>query len=166
LVTEDLDERKQTMATQVKAKLHRPPPGEPWHPVVNVVLDPDNEKFKFQSDDIEVGPNNEITFDNDGQPGFVITFHLEEPRYGYRFPEDLKAALWSIDEPECPTEEHRWGQFKAKAVNNNGIDLVVRNLNEKKRTFGYALLVTDDGGQTFWPLDPVGTNNNGSTSRF
>ena len=153
------------MATQVKPKMHRPPPGEPWTPVVNVILHPETGDFHFESDDLEIGPHNEITFENDGQPGFVITFHLKDPRHGYRFTENLKTALWSIDEAVCPEDEHHWGQFKAKAVNNNGVDLVVRNLNEHKKKFGYALLVTDDNGATFWRLDPIGTNENGNSSR-
>jgi hypothetical protein len=152
------------MATQVKPKMHRPPPGEPWSPLVYVILDPDEGKFHFESDDIEIGPDNEITFSNDGQPGFVITFRLKDPRHGYRFPEDLKTALWAIGEEVCPEEEHHWGQFKAKAVNDNGVDLVVRNLNEHKHKFGYSLLVTKDGGQSFWRLDPIGTNTNGDSA--
>ena len=160
---EDWAERKQTMATQVKAKMQRPPKGEPWTPTVDVILDPAKKKFTFESDDLPIGPNNEITFWNDGQPGFVITFHLKDPRHGYRFPETLKAALSSVDKAECPLDEGQWGQFKAKAVNNNGVDLVVRNLNETKQKFGYTLFVTDDNGQTYWPLDPVGTNENGSS---
>lgn len=150
------------MATQVKSKIDRPPPGKPWNVVINVTLDPNHDAFHFHSDDIEIGPNNEITFENDHQPGFVITFHLEDA-HGYRFPEDLKAALSSVDEARCPDlDEGQWGQFKAKAVNNLGEDLVVRNLNETKRKFGYSLFVTNDGGNTFWRLDPIGNNDNGS----
>ena len=152
------------MATHVQSKsnkMKRPPPGEPWSPQVDVILDLANKKFHFESDDIEIGKDNYISFCNDGQPGYVITFHLRDPRDEYRFPEDLKAALWADDEPACPESECHWGQFKAKAVNNNGVDLVVRNLNEHKRQFGYALLVTNDGGQSFLRLDPIGGNENG-----
>jgi len=154
------------MATQATTKMHRPPPGVPWNVLINVILHPDDKTFHFQSDDVEIGPDNQITFKNDHQPGFVITFHLEEPRHGYRFPEDHKAALSSVDEARCPgVDDGQWGQFKSKAVNNLGEDLVVRNLNERQRKFGYTLFVTDDDGKTFWPLDPIGNNENGSSAQ-
>src|SRR6476661_8891157 len=111
-------ERETIMATHVQSKsnkMKRPPPGEPWSPQVDVILDPANKKFHFESEDIEIGTDNYISFHNDGQPGFVIAFHLRDPRHGFRFPEDLKAALWAVDEPACPEEERHWGQFKAKA---------------------------------------------------
>lgn len=152
------------MATKLKTKTTRPAAGDPWEATVNVILDVENHTFKFETD-LPMGPNNEISFYNDGQPGFVITYHLQDPRHGYAFPENLDEALFSTKDPVCPTSHGQWGQFKAKAVTDNGINLVVRNLNKDKHRFGYTLRVTKDGGLSFWNLDPIGGNENGSYQR-
>jgi hypothetical protein len=150
--------------TTVQPKpMEHPKKGEPWRPTVDVILDVQNDTFHFETDDLPLGPHTKLTFQNDGYPGFTITFHLKDPPDGYRFPEDLDEALWVTDQPICPDEPCKWSQFKAKAVLNNGQDLVVRNLNEKKQEFGYVLRVTKNGTE-FMNLDPVGGNENGSTS--
>jgi len=148
----------------------KPPKGEPWTPTIDVILDitdPKNKKFHFESADIDIGKDNAISFYNEDQPGFIITFRLKNPPGGYRFPENLKEALWVVEQPVCPDENNNkeWGQFKAKAVNNGGLDLVVRNLNNDQKSFGYAPRVTTDGVE-FWNLDPVGTNENGGYGKL
>ena len=145
--------------------MKRPKPGHPWTPTVNVILNPQDQTFQFQSDDLTVGPNNEITFNNDGQPGFRIKFHLADPRYNFRFVDDKETALWSTKEPVCPSSAGQWRQFAAESVTDDGLDLIVRNLNADKCQFGYALHVTDDQGATTWRLDPIGSNQNGNTYR-
>lgn len=146
--------------------MKKPKPGDPWMPVVNVILHPENQTFEFQSADIDIGPKNSITFQNDGQTGFVITFRLQSPPDQYRFPENLAEALWVTEDPGCPTERNNGGgPMIAKAVNNNGMDLVVRNKNKDKEVFGFAPRVSNDGGKSFWNLDPVGTNDNGGWGR-
>jgi hypothetical protein len=150
-----------TTPTKTMAK---PKPGEPWTPTVNVILDAAGHTFHFETIDLPMGPNNELYFHNGGQPGFVITYHLQNAPDGYVFPENLDEALWSVEDAVCPAQETHWPQFKAKGVLNNGHDLVVRNLNPKKQKFGYTLRVTNDGGQSFWNLDPIGGNEDGSTS--
>jgi hypothetical protein len=153
---------QQPVAVQPKPKPH-PNPGNPWTPVVDVIIDLQKDTFHFETNDLPLDPKtNKLTFYNQGYPGFVITFHLKDPPEGYRFPENLDEALWVTEQPVCPQEAGKWGQFKAKAVLNNGLDLVVRNLNEKPTDFGYALRVTNDGTK-FRNLDPIGGNQNGSS---
>jgi hypothetical protein len=148
-----------TLATPKKT-MPKPPPGDPWQAHVDVILDPATQTFKFETNDLPMGPDNKLFFANDGQPGFVVTFHLKDPTYGFVFPENLDEALYSVEEAKCPDEPGQWSQFHAKAVNNNGHDLVVRNHNKKKQDFGYTLLVIDDSNNC-WKLDPIGGNENG-----
>lgn len=153
---------KQPTPVQPQPMTH-PKKGDPWTPTVDVILDLANDTFHFETDDLPLGPKNKLTFRNEGYPGFVVTFHLKDPPDGYHFPEDLDEALWVSDQLACPDEPSKWAQFKAKAVVNNGLDLVVRNLNEKAKDFGYTLRVTKDGTE-FKNLDPVGGNENGSSN--
>ena len=149
------------MATQANKNIMKEPPkGDPWMVQVDVILDPSTRTFKFETD-LPKGEKNKLFFYNEGHPGFVITFHLKDPTYDYRFPEDLDEALFSVDEAVCPTEHGQWNQFKAKAITDNGRNLVVRNHNKDKVEFGYTLRVTQDGTE-FWNLDPIGGNENGS----
>lgn len=146
--------------------MKKPKPGDPWMPIVDVILHPDTQTFEFKSSDIDIGPKNSIIFQNDAQPGFVVTFRLQGPPNEYRFPENLAEALWVTEDADCPTEKNNGGgPMIAKAVNNNGLDLVVRNKNKDKETFSFAPRVSNDGGRTFWNLDPVGSNENGSWGR-
>ncbi|HVM22937.1 MAG TPA: hypothetical protein VM308_06515 [Sphingomicrobium sp.] len=149
-------------SVQPKSGPKEPAKGNPWKVDVLVVLDPASRTFRFETDDLPLGPDNELTFHNRGYPGFIITFRLKEPRHGYLFPENLDEALFSVDRPECPTSHGQWRQFKAKAVTENGKNLVVRNQNKDKIRFGFTLRVTNDRGATFWNLDPIAGNENGN----
>jgi hypothetical protein len=151
------------MATQHNARATEPPKGEAWSALVEVILDPGTRKFHFETSDLPLDPaTNELTFHNYDHPGYVITFRLKEPNFGYAFPDDLDEALFSVDRPICPDTRGQWAQFKAKAVSDGGKSLVVRNHNKDKVRFGYTLRVTDDKGASFWNLDPIGSNENGS----
>lgn len=153
---------------------------------VDVILNPDgvelpdvsnrpegyNLPFKLESDDLEVGSDNLLSFENKDHPGFEVHFHLRDPhKTGYLFPEDEREAMWvKKASPDgnipCPTEKSYWGQFKAKEVKPGKKILVVRNFNEKghQSKFGYTLRVTLNPNVepiTFAHLDPPGDNLNG-----
>lgn len=163
--------------------------GEPREVDVDVILNPngvalpkENERpdgynlpFKLESNDMTVGPNNLLTFDNrqfgEFCDGFVVRFRLKDPHNtGYVFPEDESEALWvqkagAGGSAPCPEKESRWGQFKPKEVKGEKV-LVVRNYNHKdhKSKFGYTLRVTlnrNANPMKFAHLDPPGDNTNG-----
>ncbi len=143
---------------------------------ITVVLGPEGAKppFYLCSNDITVGPDNEIVFANKEHPGFLIFFDLDNsknPRYF--FPNTPEAALWSKTEDSsgcCPAKWQHWEQFMPKAVHKvqgQNRTLIVRNINGFEKRFGYTLRVTktpnDDFGD-FLDLDPGGTNTNGPTT--
>lgn len=135
---------------------------------INVrVTDVAAEKFVFESNDITIGPNNHITFDNgDGHSGFDITYELVGAD-GYRFYEDKEDALWVKvgSKTYCPQSKSNWGQFEATGVEDapgpGGRDrrLRVWNKNRTPRDFAYTLRATNGSRELI--LDPGGTNNNG-----
>ena len=134
---------------------------------VKVFLHPtSNPKFHFETSDLPLGPDNSLTFENHGHPGFYVHYDLQEPIHGHLFPGDtiddhLDEALFSKAQSSCPSTKGQWGQFKAKEVTNQGKTLIVHNQNQSKVQFGYTLRVTDDHGTTYLPLDPGGLNQNG-----
>lgn len=145
-------------------------PGSPNKATVKVTLQlGQTPPFLFTSSDLPVGPNNELTFANNGNPGFLIDYELQEPTNGFRFPENsipnnLKEALYSAKGAGCPTTEGQWEQFTAQTVKQQGKVLTVRNLNDEVAEFGYTLRITNDGGATYTPLDPGGFNQNGPSA--
>lgn len=147
----------------------KPPKGKPWTPTVDVVLDdPANRIFHFVSKDIDIGTHNEIAFANEGQPGFEITFRLQNPQ-GYRFPANKDEALWVTDQPTCVNSTNKlshWCMFEAMSVDTPGHNLVVRNRNEVPQVFGFAPVIRNVSTGDEWVLDPVGTNENGQTYKF
>lgn len=152
-------------------------PGDPKPVDVNVFIDDpttDPPRFRFETTQLPMGPDNHLHFANCGHPGFCIYYHLQDPTHGYLFPEaslyphppgpkdeHLNQALYSAVGTNCPTSSGQWGQFKAFAVENAGRTLVVHNKNQSPASFGYTLRVTNDAGQSYLPLDPGGTNTNG-----
>lgn len=123
--------------------------------------------FKFTSNDLTVGPDGKLTFENNGKPGFDIEYRLKSPPSGYLFPDNnipnhLSQALWSaVGTNDCPKTAGQWDQFKAKKVKPGGLTLEVRNKNECIADFGYVLRVTNDDGENYLELDPGGRNQNG-----
>lgn len=145
-------------------------PGNPNQATVDVTILPGqtpNFSFATTSNNIQLGPNNVITFANNGRPGFVIDYHLVNPPNGYVFPDNpipnhLAEALWSaVGSDGCPSVAGQWPSFTARNVKDNGLTLVVRNLNDCIAQFGYVLRVTNDNGASYLPLDPGGFNQNG-----
>ena len=121
--------------------------------------------FELETGDLRTGPDNRLYFKNNRFPGFRVHFRLNDPDNLYAFPtpnipDHLGEALYSVDEARCPKEKGQWHEFKAESVRQNGLELVVRNMNETETEFGYTLRVTKDGGQNYLDLDPIGTNQN------
>src|SRR5215208_2587251 len=91
---------------------------------VKVFLHPtSNPKFHFETSDLPLGPDNSLTFENHGHPGFYVHYDLQEPIHGHLFPGDtiddhLDEALFSKAQSSCPSTKGQWGQFKAKEVTN------------------------------------------------
>lgn len=149
----------------------KPEPKDVW---VDVHIDnPDSKPplFHFTSKDLTVGPNNVLTFNNNGHPGFYVHYRLVDPRHGYTFPGPaingyLDEALYSKVGKGCPDAPPQWGQFTAYAVNGTTLELTVWNKNESNADFAYTLRVTKDGGANYLPLDPGGINNNGPSGRL
>jgi hypothetical protein len=156
---------------------------------VDVILNPDNVSlpnepdrpdgynlpFKLESNDMTVGPNNLLTFDNKHSggyyDGFLINFRLKDPyKTGYVFPEDEDEALWvekagADGNIPCPDKKSKWGMFKPNEVKGEKL-LIVRNYNHKDHQgkFGYTLRVTLNrhaNPMKFAHLDPPGDNTNG-----
>lgn len=115
----------------------------------------------------------DLVFRNDGHPGFVVNFNLSDPHNtGYLFPDSKTEAMWVhkiiVGDPDpCPKTAVHWPEFQAQKVLNGNTTLEVRNLNEHKHLFAFALRVTQtphDPQPVLVPLDPIGDNQNGSTS--
>jgi hypothetical protein len=141
---------------------------EPKEVHVKVVLHPGatNGDFHFETIGLPMGDRNHLYFENVGFPGFSIHYDLDGEE-DYVFPDEdmtkfyLDEALYSKNQPGCPTTKGQWGQFKAIEVRNAGRTLVVRNRNQTPQAFGYTLRVTKDDGHNYLDLDPGATNQNG-----
>jgi hypothetical protein len=122
--------------------------------------------FHFETTDLPMGPNNVLHFRNCRQDqGFHIFYELVGAS-GYRFPPDLRDALYVSQGPKsnCPTTAQTWGQFDPLLVldgNGPGMErriLKVWNKNNTRSEFAYTLRITD--GANWLPLDPGGENYN------
>jgi len=113
-----------------------------------------------------------LVFYNRYHPGFDVTFHLvDETGLGYRFPQppNRQDGIWSQLGTGCPSSEV-WDIFEKHriTVGPQGGTLTAHNPNVEPAVgeFRYTLNVSRTGNPPYLPLDPGGTNNNGSTSRF
>ncbi len=146
-------------------------PNEPVEAHVDVILNqPDTQPaFYFESNDLAVGEDNSLEFENRRHPGFVIHYDIDDTlNPGYRFPEanvpdHLAEAIYVQVGPRCPQQKSNWPQFWPMEVVSGGKTLKVRNENRGKARFHYTLRLTKDGGQHWLNLDPGGTNKNGPT---
>jgi hypothetical protein len=120
---------------------------------------PDGD-FHFETTDLPMGPNNHLVFRNCDNDGFYV--HYEIQGGAYLFPSDKDDAVYSQNQLGCPSTKQQWGQFKGWDVQKGGQTLVVWNKNRTSQDFGYTLNVSADGKPPFLPLDPGGTNENGS----
>lgn len=135
---------------------------------VSVTVDLDvnaTPPFSFQTSVPKKGDpkKNHLVFDKGKKDGFVIRFELKDPYNVYSFGSDKDQALYSTSQPICPTSPGQWDQFYALCIEDNGLTLVVHNKNETKQDFGYTLRVIKSGDKNYFPLDPIGTNQNGNT---
>jgi hypothetical protein len=130
--------------------------------------------FRFDTG-LPKGPKGQLVFRNGGHPGFWLYYKLDPESFGdLVFPNDEQQALCSAvienDGDECP-DSGIWQQFYPHKVKDSNRTLVVRNINGKlphgktEVLFGYTLYVTENpnGDGDFIALDPIGSNQNGST---
>jgi hypothetical protein len=119
---------------------------------------------------LPTGPDG-LIFVNDHFPGFHISFVLSDATHqNYAFPPESKKkkAVSSVMGANlCPPQGTR-EVFKVIRVDGANNDTVtVHNPNEKHLgVFSYVLWITNDGGNTYVPLDPGGVNQNGPTKPF
>lgn len=110
----------------------------------------------------------DLIFENNGRPGFVISFNLIDQSGGnYLFPSRAHEAVWSAKGTQCPrSPAHQ--VFEPLRVAAQGKTLVVRNDNPGPDhggpigPFRYSLRATNDDGVSYLLLDPGGENMNGS----
>ena len=148
-------------------------PDKPWVVDADVYLDHVGPPAVFHIDSSLPVQDGNLVFYNHHRPGFTINFHLWDNTGGnYVFPNppapphnEEQWALWASEGEGCPPPCSSWSVFTAQSVKDQGLTLVVRNLNDSVTEFGYTLRVTNDGGDTFVDLDPGGTNMNGSSTR-
>jgi hypothetical protein len=116
--------------------------------------------------------SNQLIFYNRRHPGFDVNFHLiDETGFGYRFPQPAhrEDGIWSQLGTTCPTSAAPvWDVFVRDSIDvrDRGLTVRAHNPNEAPAVgeFRYTLNVSRDGEPPYLPLDPGGTNNNGSTS--
>ncbi|HEX8840601.1 MAG TPA: hypothetical protein VF750_09055 [Sphingomicrobium sp.] len=170
-------------STPGHSKLQRQGPGKPWEVDVDIYLDevgpaPERKPTFHLETCLPMDASGNIIFSNRHRPGFKIRFNLWDNTNGglgsnYQFHEPAKPphdpakwALWSAEGNSCPPKDcnAQWADFQSDHIEAGGKTLVVTNTNSKLAYFGYTLRVSNDQGQTFVDLDPVGTNMNGATS--
>ena len=139
----------------------------PWQVDVDVYVYDETAVPPFRIESyLQTSPGGKLQFYNRGRHGFLINFHLhDETNRGFKFPmpNEVAKALRSQAGTSCPPENSgQWREFTTERITQNRSVLVVRNLNETKTEFWYALCVTDDDGATYRDLDPGGDNWNGN----
>lgn len=139
----------------------------PWQVDVDVHVYDEKADPPFRIESyLQTSAGGKLQFHNRGRHGFIVNFHLhDETGRGYKFPmpNELAKALRSQPGTSCPPKTcGQWQEFTADRIIQNRSVLVVRNLNETKTEFWYALCVTDDDGKTYRDLDPGGDNWNGN----
>jgi hypothetical protein len=154
-------------------KAARKGPDKPWVVDVDVYLEDIGPPVEFHIDSSLPVDGGNLVFYNRHRPGFTINFRLWDntAEGNYVFPNppappnnEEAWALWSSKGKGCPPPCSSWSVFSAQSVKDQGLTLVVRNLNDSMTEFGYTLRVTNNGGDTFVELDPGGNNMNGSSS--
>ena len=175
----DTKDRKQSAGDEksMAPKTQEHKPNKPWEIDVDVYLKSVSPlDFELRTC-LPIDPaNKNISFSNNGRPGFTISFHLYDNTNGgsgsgYVFPnppapphKEAEWALWSKQGQGCPPKDHgEWDQFTSTNVKDHGLTLVVANKNDSVTEFGYTLRVTNDNGASFVDLDPGGNNQNGAS---
>jgi hypothetical protein len=116
----------------------------------------------------------EVVFDNETDGGLIVRFILDDDDdTGLLFPDDHTRAIWvkpvkDKNEKTCPTEGDKWDVFTPLRVTDNNRTLEVRNTNQCRATFKFALNFTEkphDSGAKLISWDPIGENRNGGSLR-
>ena len=152
-------------------------PTNPWEAEIDVTLTDDGSPPQFEiATCLPTDGAGNIIFNNAGRPGFKLKFRLYDNTNGgngsgYAFPQGAnnQDALWSkVEAVGCPASGV-WEVFPQNSivVTDNGATLMVLNPNPSppQGTFRYTLNVIKPGATAYLPLDPGGTNNNGSSAR-
>ena len=139
----------------------------PWQVDVDVYVYDEKATPPFRIESyLQTSEGGRLQFHNRGRHGFLVNFQLhDETGEGYQFPKpnELAKALRSQAGASCPPPGvGQWREFTAERIIQNRSVLVVRNLNESKTEFWYALCITKDDGATYRDLDPGGDNWNGN----
>jgi hypothetical protein len=155
-------------AEESRKKPKTTPAKQPWDVEIDVHLTKACPNPVFELYSTLPTQNGKITFENNHRPGFNIRFNLYDETGGnYVFPPQPKVreACWSKIGSTCPSSPV-WDVLDPRRVENGGTTLVVYNDNPSPPLgeFHYALRVTNDGGLTYCPLDPVGGDQNGPRS--
>lgn len=172
------DTRPGSEHEQHKHRLGGAHPTNPWDAEIDVTLTSDGTPPQFSiATCLPVDPSGNIIFNNAGRPGFRLTFRLYDDTNGgngsgYTFPQGANKAdaIWSeIEANGCPSSGV-WNVFPTSSivVQDSGMTLVVHNPNPcpAQGLFRYTLNVTKTGAPPYLALDPGGSNQNGSTSRW
>lgn len=144
----------------------------PWEVKVDVTLESEDPvRFTVDSKTLPKGKNGNFVFDNNGHPGFNISFiFFDATGQGYMWPDNAhkEEAVWSEVGIVCPGPPGKWDVFRVIGVDPGCTTLRVNNPNPKpaQGQFMYTLRVTKDGGQTYLSLDPGGMNQNGSSAKI
>ena len=167
----NLDERQTTEGCEmeVQSSLERKGHGS-WEVDVYVYLHSEKPgDFTVESYLQSDSGSDNLVFHNRCHPGFYVYFHLiDETGLGYRFPlqSNKDDAIWSQMGSACPTGPvYEVFDNNKTSVKDQGETLKTFNPNEDPvvGVFQYTLNVSKDGKAPYLPLDPGGTNMNGST---
>lgn len=150
---------------------HFTKPPKEKHTTVRIKKDDDEPhglKFDFKDGPFGKGTQKQ-TYDNDGHPGFLIHFTIDDDaESGLLFPKDPYSAIWvhqvQNENGPCPPRGARWPEFNPEEVIDEGRTLVVRNQNRCYDLFKFSLNFVrnrDNPNETPVCWDPIGINRNG-----
>lgn len=140
------------------------------------ILSDNPPDFSLTSSDIPVkgtGDDAMISFNNDGNAGYEITFDLQDNTgKGYVFfqrpqnpsPDDALSVKLCSKTGHCPGPGQSWDEFKPTSV--QGTQLVVENANSYPQYFGFAFYFSlPNENSSSLKYDPIGDNRNGFSLR-
>lgn len=174
--------RTEEQAKRLPVKNYKKHPNKAWDVIVDVYLNSTGPGPNDAAFDIltclpvvvsGTNPNPQIQFNNEGRPGFNITFRLFDNTNGgngsnFQFASNPDDAVWSQLGSTCPTGPV-WDVFPNNRTKvKDDTTVVVFNPNEEGclGPFQYTLNVSVDGNPPYLPLDPGGNNMNGGSGRW
>jgi hypothetical protein len=168
----DVKDREHTEAGEERMSKNKVQARKSWDVIVDVYLHSEAAgDFDIESYLQSSPPSKKLIFWNNGHPGFNITFNLhDETNLGYKFvgAPNEEDSIWSqLGGTGCPGAPGAWEVFDKTSITITNAGMVMKAFNQNpspaQGDFRYTINVTKDGGTTYLPLDPGGTNNNGST---